>query len=242
MMDLHTHLDLYKDAMDILAKVNSINSFTLAVTTSPRAWMATRKVFSGYNNIKVALGLHPEIVVEKFNELDLLIALIPQADFIGEIGIDGSAGYLKALPQQELIFDKTIKECQKAGGRIISIHSRGAVAKVLEILKKYPNSGIPILHWFTGSITDLQAAIDMQCRFSINPLMVYSKKGKDLISRIPKYLIFPESDGPFAILNGKPVMPWEAMDVCTSLSEIWVIPIEEVKSIMHKNLNALLNN
>jgi len=37
-------------------------------------------------------------------------------------------------------------------------------------------------------------------------------------------------------------MPWEAMDVCTSLSEIWVIPIEEVKSIMHKNLNALLNN
>lgn len=238
-MDLHTHLDLYPNALEILSKVNSENRFTLAVTTSPRAWLASKKIFSGYGNIKVALGLHPEIVTEKYNELDLLLASISQADFIGEIGIDGSARYVNSLAKQELVFESAIKECQQAGGRIISIHSRGASSKVLAVLKKYPNSGKPILHWFTGSIADLKAAIDMQCRFSVNPLMAKSIKGKDLISRIPKNLILPESDGPFATQNGKPIMPWEAIDVCYVLSEIWSMPIIDIKEQMKNNLDDM---
>jgi len=238
-MDLHTHLDLYPNALEILSKVNSENRFTLAVTTSPRAWLASKKMFSGYDNIKVALGLHPEIAMEKFNELDLFLASISQADFIGEIGIDGSARHVETLAKQELIFESAIQECQQAGGRIISIHSRGASSKVLAVLKKYPNSGKPILHWFTGSIADLKAAIDMQCRFSVNPLMAKSIKGKDLISRIPKNLILPESDGPFATQNGKPIMPWEAMDVCYVLSEIWSMPIIDIKEQMKNNLDDM---
>jgi len=239
MMDLHTHLDLYPNALEILSKVNSENRFTLAVTTSPRAWLASKKIFFGYDNIKVALGLHPEIATEKFNEMDLLLESISQADFIGEIGIDGSARYVTSLAKQELIFENAIKECQRAGGRVISIHSRGASLKVLSVLKKYPDSGKPILHWFTGSIADLKTAIDMQCHFSVNPLMAKSKKGKNLISRIPKNLILPESDGPFATQNGKPIMPWEAMDVCCALSEIWSMPIIEIREQMKNNLNDM---
>lgn len=238
-MDLHTHLDLYPNALEILPKVNRENHFTLAVTTSPRAWIASKRIFSEYSNIKVALGLHPEIVNEKFNELELLLASIAQTDFIGEIGIDGSARHVNTLEKQELIFENVIKECQKAGGRVISIHSRGASSKVLSVLKKYPDSGKPILHWFTGSITDLKIAIDMECRFSINPIMVKSKKGKDLIARIPKKLILPESDGPFATHNGKPIMPWEAMEICRTLSEIWNMPIIDIEELIKNNLKDM---
>lgn len=240
MIDLHTHLDLYPNALDILPKVNKVNLFTMAVTTSPRAWVATTKVFSGYKNIKVALGLHPEIATEKFNELDLLLSYISKVDFIGEIGIDGSARFSKSLSKQEIIFESAIKECQKAGGRIISIHSRAACPKVLSVLAQYPYAGKPILHWFTGSITDLNVAIDMKCRFSVNPLMVQSKKGRDLITRIPKNLILPESDGPFATQGGKPIMPWEAINVSSDLSKIWRIPVNEVENILKKNLDKLL--
>jgi TatD DNase family protein len=66
MIDFHTHLDLYPNALEIFPRVNSENCFTLAVTTSPHAWLASKKIFSGYDNIKVALGLHPEIVTEKW--------------------------------------------------------------------------------------------------------------------------------------------------------------------------------
>ncbi|MDP3831958.1 MAG: TatD family hydrolase, partial [Ignavibacteriaceae bacterium] len=135
----------------------------------------------------------------------------------------------------------TIRECEKAGGRIISIHSRGAASKILSIIRKYPNCGNPILHWFSGSITELKEAVEMKCLFSVNPLMLKSKKGKDLVTRIPSELVLPESDGPFAALNGRPIMPWEAMDVCFVLSEIWNQPISEIKAILNNNLNRLLN-
>ena len=239
MIDLHSHLDLYPNALDILARVNKENRFTLAVTTSPRAWVATSQVFKGHENIKVALGLHPEVADQKFNELDLLLSSIHKANFIGEVGIDGSARYSKTFEKQELIFDSTIRECEKAGGRIISIHSRGAASKILSIIRKYPNCGTPILHWFSGSIAELKEAVEMRCYFSVNSLMLKRKKGKDLASRIPSELVLPESDGPFATLNGKPIMPWEAMDVCSDLSKIWDIPTSYSKRQMMSNLKRL---
>jgi TatD DNase family protein len=240
MIDLHTHLDLYPNALDILARVNKENHFTLAVTTSPRAWLATSQVFKGHENIKVALGLHPEVADQKFDELDLLLSSIHKADYIGEIGIDGSSRYSKTFDKQELIFVSTLRECEKAGGRIISIHSRGAASKILSIIRKYPSCGTPILHWFSGSITELKEAIEMRCYFSVNALMLKSKKGKDLASRIPSELVLPESDGPFATLNGKPIMPWEAIDVCFVLSDIWNVSLQEAKVKVMENFDALL--
>lgn len=239
MIDLHTHLDLYPNALDILTRVNKENRFTLAVTTSPRAWVATSQVFKGHNNIKVALGLHPEVADQKFYELDLLLSSIHKSDFIGEVGIDGSARYSKTLDKQELIFDSTIRECEKVGGRIISIHSRGAASKILSIIRKYPNCGTPILHWFSGSIIELKEAVDMRCYFSVNSLMLKSKRGRDLASRIPSELVLPESDGPFATLNGKPIMPWEAINICYELSTIWNIPISDSKKQMMSNFERL---
>lgn len=241
MIDLHTHLDLYPNALDILARVNKENHFTLAVTTSPRAWLATSQVFKGHENIKVALGLHPEVADQKSNELDLLLSSIHKADFIGEVGIDGSSRYLKTFEKQELIFDSTIRECEKAGGRIISIHSRGAASKILSIIRKYPSCGTPILHWFSGSITELKEAIEMRCYFSVNSLMLKSKKGRDLASRIPSELVLPESDGPFATLNGKPIMPWEAMDVSIVLSDIWAISRKDVEHLVINNCQKIID-
>lgn len=242
MIDLHTHLDLYTNALDILARVNKENRFTLAVTTSPRAWVATSQVFKGHENIKVALGLHPEVAEQKFNELDLLLSSIHKADFIGEVGIDGSARFSRTFDKQELIFDSTLRECEKAGGRIISIHSRSAASKILSIIRKYPNCGTPILHWFSGSISELKEAIEMRCYFSVNSLMLKSKKGRDLTSRIPSELVLPESDGPFAVLNGKPIMPWEAMDVCFVLSDIWKVSLQEAKVKVIENFDELFRS
>ena len=139
MIDMHTHLDLYPDALKIIDKVNKINIFTLAVTTSPKAWLVTSKVFENYKNIYVSVGLHPEIVESKANEVDLLIDCIKNTNFVGEVGIDGSTRFSKSLLLQTRIFERVLQECEIQKGKIISIHSRGAESEVLTLLKNHTN-------------------------------------------------------------------------------------------------------
>lgn len=237
---MHTHLDLYPDALKIIDKVNKNNIFTLVVTTSPKAWIATTKVFEKYENIYVSLGLHPEIIETKANEIDLLINCIKDSNFIGEVGIDGSRRFSKSLSLQINVFEKILQECESQNGRIISIHSRGAESIVLNLLKKYSNCGTPILHWFSGKVKELQIAIELNCWFSINPTMCSTKKGLSLIERIPKNRILPESDGPFTALNNKTIYPWEAIYVVSTLEKIWQCNNDDVIIQLKTNLDTIV--
>lgn len=239
MMDLHTHLDLYPDALRLAHKVNDANSFTLCVTTSPRAWEATSRVFSQFSNIKVALGLHPEIVSRKYDERDLLLRYISLVGYVGEIGLDGSPQNIHSRIMQKHIFENALSEATRVGGRVLSIHSRRASSEALAILRAYPKAGVPILHWFSGSISELNDAINLGCYFSVNTLMATSEKGSKLISLMPHDRVLPESDGPFALQDGEPLSPMGANDVALKLSRIWNISQAEVQMGFETTLRQL---
>ncbi|MGD9808536.1 MAG: Qat anti-phage system TatD family nuclease QatD [Deferribacterales bacterium] len=239
MIDFHTHLDLYTNALAILPKVNKCNLFTLAVTTSPRAWVMANKYFQPYKNIHVALGLHPENIINKQNEIDYFIKSIESTKYIGEIGIDGSSKNKHSLPKQESFFERVIAQSQKFKGKIFSIHSRGAAAKVLDILESYPNSGKYVLHWFTGTTKQLSKAIDMGCYFSAGPVMTQSKNGQQILNMIPKDRIVPESDGPFVRFNNDPIMPWDAILIKDYLCRQWQYTEKQVISVFRQNLKNI---
>lgn len=241
-MDLHCHLDLYPDALKLLPEVARRNQFTLVVTTSPRAWIATSRVFAGFENIKVALGLHPEIAERKANELDLLLSCVAQAPFIGEIGLDGSPRCRSSLPLQRAILEAVIAECERQGGRIISLHSRGAATEVLDVLEQYPSAGKPILHWFSGTSKELQRAIAMGCWFSVGPAMLSGAKGQELLSRMPMDRVLPETDGPFATVNKIPLMPWQGGDIVPVLSQIWRESTDVINAKLALSLARLLEH
>lgn len=242
MIDMHSHVDLYPDVFEILDKINLKNKFTLAVTTSPRAWIATSKILKKYTNIHVALGLHPEIIESKLQEESLLLDMIKQTRYIGEIGIDGTKAHRHTLLLQENIFTKILNECQKEGNKIVSIHSRGAVKRVLDIIEKYPSGGKYILHWFSGTEKQLERAKELGCWFSVNSKMFNSKKGLLLIAKIPMNRLLPESDGPFAQINQKTIYPWEAMNFITKLGKICNIEENKVTLLIKDNLNELLKH
>jgi TatD DNase family protein len=220
MIDFHCHLDLYPDCLQILPRVASENIFTLVVTTSPRAWQITSEKLKGYNNIHIALGLHPEIVDQKANERELLLSLIPQTRFIGEVGLDGKCQN-NTFELQKSILNDVFNQCENSGGRIISIHSRNATTDTLDLIERYPKLGTPVLHWFSGSQKELARAIDLGCWFSINPPMATSNKGKANISQMPKDKIMTETDGPFTMINGKRLYPWESQLVIPFLDQLW---------------------
>lgn len=242
MIDFHSHLDLYPNGLALAREVNDRNLLTLVVTTSPRAYYATSRVFSGLQKIKVGLGLHPEVAEAKSNELDLLVAGIPEAPFVGEIGLDGSFRFRHNLTLQEKIFRAALDECSIQGGRVLSIHSRGAERRVVELLASKKDAGIPVLHWFSGCYSDLQTAIRIGCWFSVGPAMLAGEKGKTLLSRMPFDRILPETDGPFTSINGKTLMPWDAWSVCPILAEVWQRPADEVETQLNSNLCRLLSS
>lgn len=238
MIDFHCHLDLYPNALSLLDEVERRNEFTLAVTTSPRAFVATSRVFGGRPRIHVALGLHPEVAEAKQSEASLLVELVASARFVGEIGLDGSARFKQSLPLQARIFASAVAECERQGGRVMSIHSRGAETRVLDILEAHPRAGTPVLHWFSGSRNELQRAVKLGCWFSVGPAMLAGVKGRTHLSDIPIDRLLPETDGPFAQRRGVALMPWEASDIVANVAQAF--NSADAIETLRKNLRNLL--
>lgn len=240
MIDFHCHLDLYPDALALLPQVNARNVFTLVVTTSPRAFLATSRVFAGHPRVHVGLGLHPEVAVAKAGEIDQLVALVNRAAIVGEIGLDGSPRFKATLPTQRRVFSSVVAECEAQGGRVMSIHSRGAESEVLDVLEKHPQAGVAVLHWFSGTQRELQRAIELGAWFSVGPAMLRGLKGRELAARMPSGRVLPETDGPFAQDSGRPLMPWQAWNACAALAAGWGRSADEVQEQMLSNLRRLL--
>lgn len=189
--------------------------------------------------VKVALGLHPELVAQRYGEVALLCDLLPEARFIGEIGLDGSPAHRSSLGLQQEVFERILEASAKLGGRIMSIHSRGAATLVLDGLERHRGAGVPILHWFTGTVSELERAIGMGCWFSIGPAMFQSKKGRDLASRMPLKRVLTETDGPFARNGRNAIMPWQAYDCLEGLASLTGGEPEELKQQVQENFRSL---
>jgi TatD DNase family protein len=242
MIDFHCHLDLYPDALMLLPTVAARNVFTLVVTTSPRAWQATSRMFAGYDNIKVAVGLHPEVVDKKAGERALLVSCISRARFVGEVGLDGSRRYQETMPLQESILNEVLSECERVGGRILSIHSRNAASRVLDLVEQHCRDSTPVLHWLSGTVQEARRAVALGCWFSVGPAMLRGAKGRALLRELPMERILPETDGPFATHRSAPLMPWEAIGIADVLAPLWGTTKDGTCLQMKRNLAALIDN
>lgn len=240
MMDLHCHLDLFPHAISLLPEVNNRNAFTLAVTTSPRAWQASSRVMAKYTRIAVGLGFHPELIADRIGEMPFMIRALEQVKYVGEIGLDGTPRNKATLPIQTEALCSIIRNCGKQRTHVMSIHSRAAVGQVLSILERRNVSAIPILHWFTGSQRELNRAMDLGCWFSVNPSMLVHSGSKRLVTQMPLDRILPETDGPFAEIDGKILMPWEAMNICETLGALHCLSIKDVEVVLRRNVETIV--
>ena len=197
--DSHCHLDLMPSMIEFAQNAKKSNINILAVTTTPKAYEKEIDYFHSYENIKVALGLHPQLVSERYNELPLVEKYIENAAYIGEIGLDYNRQFYSSKNKQIDVLENIIKWCSSKGGKVISIHSVFADKNVLDILEKYDctKNNKCILHWFSGSLSQLHRAVKMGCYFSINEMMTQSINGRKLISNIPIDKVLIESDAPF---------------------------------------------
>ena len=240
MIDFHCHLDLYPNHLEVREECDRRGMYVLSVTTTPSAWKGTSALAAGSPRIRTALGLHPQLAGERKGELSLFDALLPQVRYVGEIGLDGAPEFRTSWSDQVVVFEHILAQCKMAGGRIMSIHSRRASGPVLDCLEKNIGAGTAVLHWFSGSMRDLQRAIDLECWFSVGPAMLASDNGKKLALQMPKDRVLTESDGPFAQLNGKAISPWQVEGAVKGLAEMWSVSSAEAEKTIHDNLQRII--
>lgn len=240
MIDFHCHLDLYPDPGEVIEESDTLGIYVLAVTTTPRAFPTLKKMLTGRKRLRAALGLHPELAAERAREVDLFPLLLPETDYVGEIGLDGSPAHRSTLSAQTAVFTSILGHCQSQGGRILSIHSRGAETEVLDCLQAAPGAGTPILHWFSGKERDLDRAIQAGCWFSVGPAMLRSKNGQKLAARMPPDRVLTETDGPFGISGGQPLKPWDVDVAERQLADLWGVDGAQVSTRLRSNLRRLL--
>lgn len=239
-VDFHCHLDLYPNAPQVLAEVQRRGIAVLSVTTTPTAFRGTTRLAEGCPLVKTALGLHPELAGQREHELELFDQLLPEAMFVGEVGLDGSRRFAGTRDTQQRVFARILRSCAEAGGRVISIHSRSAAPAVLESLAKVPDAGIPVLHWFTGTPMQAHNAVEAGCWFSVGAEMLQTPKGRELVGLVPRELILTETDGPFASVDGGPAYPWHVDHVSAALAELWNVSVSDARSQLKTNFARLI--
>lgn len=240
MIDFHCHIDLYERPAAIVEECERRGLHVLSVTTTPSAWRGTSALAADAKGILTALGLHPQLAHQRKGELPLFDQLLPNARFVGEIGLDGAPGFRPYLEDQLRVFRHILLACKDSGGKIMTLHSRRAATMVLDELEAHAGAGTPILHWFSGSMKELSRAIELGCWFSVGPVMLASDKGREIASRMPRDRVLTESDGPFARIGEGPAYPWDAASAVSPLAEIWNLTPDDVQQQLGDNLRTLV--
>jgi TatD DNase family protein len=241
-IDFHCHLDLYPDPHRMAEECRQRHMYVLSMTTAPSVWRLSSKLSIEGDRIRTALGLHPQVAHERRTELDLFDELLGQTRYVGEIGLDGAPELRDSWSIQLEVFDHILDACRRAGGRILSIHSRRASKAVLERLARYQGAGTPILHWFSGSPRELDQAIKLGCWFSVGPAMLRGERGRDLASHMPRDRVLTESDGPFAQMDGKPALPWDVQRAEEMLADVWSVSLDQSRTMLRDNLRSLVTS
>lgn len=196
--DTHFHLDLHKDRDTAVHEIETQRIYTIAVTNLPDLYQKEKAEIAS-KFIRFALGFHPELVHQYSSQIPLMWELLPEARFIGEVGLDFIDKSHKK--EQEAFFDELVERCRYDSNKILTIHSRKAVRQVLDIVGKTFRFK-PILHWFTGSKEELKEAIEAGFYISVNGAMIASSKFNSFFPYIPKERLLLETDYPFTYGRG----------------------------------------
>lgn len=241
-VDFHCHLDLYPNLEVAIARAEAARIYTLTVTTTPKAWARNYELTRGTRYVRAALGLHPQLVSERAGELSLWERYLPEARYVGEVGLDAGPRFYKSLEAQKHVFRAVLERCAQSGNKILTVHSVRSVPAVLDMIERYlpQDRGIVVLHWFTGRKSEARRAAELGCYFSINVEMTHSDRGRTLVAELPMDRILPETDGPFTQTDGRPSEPADVRGATAAIAQARKLSVDVVARAIQANLQAIL--
>ncbi len=242
LVDFHCHVDLYPDHALAVREADAAGVFTLAVTTTPLAWPRNHELARRTKHVRAALGLHPQLVAERENEIEVWERYLSETRYVGEVGLDAGPRFFKSLDAQKRVFQRVLEHCAQAGDKIITIHSIRSAKAVLDLVEAYlpPERGKIVLHWFTGTKSEARRALELGCYFSINAGMLDNERHASMVEVIPLDRMLTETDGPFTRTGDRPSQPTDVAVVVEALGRLRGLRAADVAQVVRDNLRALL--
>jgi TatD DNase family protein len=241
LVDFHCHLDLYRDHAGAVAECDRLKIFTLAVTTTPRAWPRNQELAVATKHVRAALGLHPQLVKERAHELPIWREYLPRAHYVGEVGLDAGPAHYASFETQKKVFETILRDCAEQGEKILTIHSVRAAKTVLDMIETLlpATRGTAVLHWFTGSKAEAARAVRLGMYFSINREMLRNERHRSMVMSLPVDRLLTETDGPFAKIDGRDARPSDVSTTIEELSRLRAVPAIDLAGAIAGNLKRL---
>ena len=242
LVDFHCHLDLYPDHALAVRKAEAAGVFTLAVTTTPRAWPRNHELAQRTRHVRAALGLHPQLVAERESEIDLWDRYLSETRYVGEVGLDAGPRFFKSLDAQRRVFQHVLQRCARAGDKVITVHSIRSATAVLDHVEAHlpPERGKIVLHWFTGTKSEAKRALKLGCYFSVNAGMLRNQRHASMVDAIPLDRLLTETDGPFTRTGTRPSEPADVVVALEALARSRGLSAADVATAIRDNLRLLL--
>lgn len=239
LVDTHCHVDLFPDPVALVREIERRRVYTIAVTNTPSVFPRLCEIVGESRFVRAALGLHPELAAERHREMAQFPELLPRTRYVGEVGLDYQTTVEAERAMQRRVLTAIIEQCDAAGGKIVTVHSRRAAEDAVSAFGERFR-GTYILHWYSGGTRALRRAIANGAYVSFNTAMMRSERGRALVNEVPRGRVLTETDGPFVAVDDVAAEPHHVAIVLEELAELWSTPIDEARRIVYANFATLL--
>lgn len=247
--DMHCHLDFAEESENVARASAAAGISALSCTVIPSSYVSDLEKFSGYSNIALSLGVHPWWVDARcVSEVDSarFEALLPNAPFIGEIGLDLVSSRKPSKARQVEVLGRILDAVHEAGdGRVITFHAVHAASQLMDMLEDAGTlkRNVGIFHWFQGSHEEFGRAVATGAMMSVGMRMLASEKGAIYAAAIPDEQLLVETDSPAHEGSTWDVDIWtqEIANTITGLADVRGTTPEALRDILTSNSERVLN-
>jgi TatD DNase family protein len=202
-IDSHCHLTdprLASQLDDVLARARAAGvDRIITIGTNPADWDAALQLCRDRDNIRCAIGVHPnychevdESELPRLRELQADLAVVA----LGEMGLDYHYNFADRARQRS--FFESQVQLAAVLSRPVVIHCREAVTDTLAVLSNFPTVRA-VFHCFTGTVAEADRILEQGYLIGFTGVVTFKNSDalREAARRAPLDRILVETDAPY---------------------------------------------
>jgi TatD DNase family protein len=209
----------------------------------PEEWEAQRRLPEQHLRIIRVFGLHPWTVLNRSDtqlatDWRRLTELLPEADGLGETGLDFHKGPSAHDRQRQRQWLQKHLQLAIEYQKPLVLHIVRAYPDVWHLLRSFQPEARGMIHGFWASLDQARPFLDAGWLLSPNFRLLRTDP-HGILKHFPREQIVFESDAPFSTSTGAVTTPLLARQAMEHAATLWLETPEEVMNRQRRNLASL---